>query len=59
MNERDGAGSTPMHIACQEAHLNVVEYLVEHGGNVNERDDDGKAPRDWISSSYCNYEKLD
>ena len=28
--------------------LKVVDCLIEHGGNVNERDNKGMMPRDWI-----------
>ena len=44
MNERDTYGLTPMHYACYKRHLNVVVYLIEHGGNVNERTEDGWTP---------------
>ncbi|CAK5268732.1 unnamed protein product [Mycena citricolor] len=35
---------TPMHAAASYGHLNVLEYLISKGGDVNVTDDDGDTP---------------
>lgn len=42
--KRDGkAGNyTPLHYACQTAHIEVVALLLDHGADVNARADQGK-----------------
>lgn len=38
-------GATPLYLACQEGHLDVVEYLVkEREGDVHLRAQDGMTP---------------
>ena len=34
----------PLHDACRRGHIEIVEYLVEHGANVNVSDNDGITP---------------
>ncbi|BEI87200.1 hypothetical protein CcaverHIS002_0705460 [Cutaneotrichosporon cavernicola] len=43
-NDRDAHSYTPMHAAASYAHLQLLEYLVSVGGNVNLPDDDGDTP---------------
>ncbi|KAI0635658.1 ankyrin [Trametes polyzona] len=35
---------TPMHAAASYGHLNVLEYLISRGGDVNVTDNDGDTP---------------
>ncbi|RDX42124.1 ankyrin [Lentinus brumalis] len=35
---------TPMHAAASYGHLDVLEYLISRGGNVNVTDEDGDTP---------------
>ena len=42
-------GGTPLLIASQEGHLEVVKLLIESGGSVNEADNRGATPL-WIAS---------
>ncbi|KAH9945241.1 ankyrin [Epithele typhae] len=35
---------TPMHAAASYGHLDVLEYLIAHGGDVNVTDEDGDTP---------------
>ncbi|KAI0303816.1 ankyrin repeat-containing domain protein [Multifurca ochricompacta] len=35
---------TPMHAAASYGHLNILEYLISRGGNVNVVDEDGETP---------------
>lgn len=42
-NVRDNQGATPLHLACGR-HINrvIARALLEHGADVNAKDDDGK-----------------
>ncbi|KAG8747303.1 hypothetical protein FRC10_001482 [Ceratobasidium sp. 414] len=40
----DVIGYTPMHAAASYAHLNILEYLIEKGGDVNIADEEGDTP---------------
>ena len=31
-------GRSPLHVAAEEGHTNVVDILVKHGANVDTRD---------------------
>ncbi|KAK0485152.1 ankyrin repeat-containing domain protein [Armillaria novae-zelandiae] len=35
---------TPMHAAASYGHINILEFLLAHGGDVNITDDDGETP---------------
>jgi ankyrin repeat protein len=37
-------GMTPFLAACQSGHLDIVEFLLEKGSNVNEKDNDERTP---------------
>ncbi|VDB88420.1 unnamed protein product [Peniophora sp. CBMAI 1063] len=43
-NAPDPHTYTPMHAAASYGHLDLLEYLVSHGGNVNVTDEDGDTP---------------
>lgn len=43
-NIPDDNAYTPMHAAASYGHLNVLEYLISRGGDVNVEDDDGDTP---------------
>lgn len=40
----DREGKTPLHYAAAKGHLNVVEFLVSKGANVNARNSSGVTP---------------
>jgi ankyrin repeat protein len=40
----DREGKTPLHYAAAKGHLNVVEFLVSKGANVNARNSSGATP---------------
>jgi len=43
-------GRTPLHIAVDQNHQDVVTFLIEKGANVNEKDDSGYEPLHLINS---------
>ena len=34
---------TPIYVACQNGHIEVVKYLVEHGANINKGNNNNNA----------------
>jgi len=44
INKINKDGRTPLFIACQEGHIAIVKYLVDHGANLNREDYDGWTP---------------
>ncbi|OCF54146.1 hypothetical protein L486_08342 [Kwoniella mangroviensis CBS 10435] len=43
-NDKDANSYTPMHAAASYAHLELLNYLLSKGGNINIPDDDGETP---------------
>lgn len=43
-NDPDANSYTPMHAAASYAHIELLEYLVSAGGDVNVKDADGDTP---------------
>ncbi|KAH9850256.1 ankyrin [Lenzites betulinus] len=43
-NAPDPNTYTPMHAAASYGHLNILEYLISRGGDVNVTDNDGDTP---------------
>ena len=41
MNPQDNNGWTPLHEATNNGHLDVTEYLVTHGADINNRGGQG------------------
>ncbi|KAK0500539.1 ankyrin repeat-containing domain protein, partial [Armillaria luteobubalina] len=35
---------TPMHAAASYGHIDILEFLLAHGGDINITDDDGETP---------------
>ena len=51
-NVTDDKGRTPMHIIAQKGvGKNQIELLIEHGGDINSRDADGKTPLDYAQKA--------
>ncbi|KAK4520070.1 uncharacterized protein ATC70_008199 [Mucor velutinosus] len=44
LNCVDYDGRVPLHVACREGHLKVVEYLLLHGAAIHVRDRSGHTP---------------
>ena len=38
------SGRTPLHLAAEKGHVEVVEYLLQKEANVEARDNDGNVP---------------
>ncbi|KAG8762584.1 hypothetical protein FRC15_008436 [Serendipita sp. 397] len=49
-NAPDPNTYTPMHAAASYGHINVLEYLVSKGGDVNITDEDGDTPLYTVES---------
>ena len=51
VNEQTQYGSTTLHAASENGHVEVVKILIQAGGNVNtQRSSDGWTPLHWASS---------
>lgn len=44
INSYDKSGKTILHTAIINGHLNVVDYLITNGTDVNMKDKDGNSP---------------
>ena len=44
MNSMDDNGYTPMHAAASYNHVELIQFLISRGGNVNIQDPDGDTP---------------
>ena len=50
LNSRDDRGLTVLHVASLYGQVAVVDFLLEHGANVNDADADGVTPLHCASS---------
>jgi len=50
-DQRNGAGSTPLHCAARNDRLNAAEILLDFGADVNAKNDDGLTPLDMTKMS--------
>jgi len=46
LNSYDYDGRTALHLAASEGHIDVVQYLIAHGANINLTDARGNKPLD-------------
>lgn len=59
VNSRDKVGMTPLELAAQGDHRDVVEFLLDHGADVNARDSNGGFTAiDLALSSYHHQDVL-
>ena len=40
---------SPLHVAVENHHLEVVEYLIDHGANLNQKDSQGHEPLCYVT----------
>lgn len=45
-------GNTALHYACGMGRVDIVEWLVNHGADVNKQTDKGATPLDCVSGGY-------
>ncbi|KAK6199907.1 ankyrin repeat-containing domain protein [Scheffersomyces amazonensis] len=43
-NAKDPNGYTPIHAAASYGHINLLQYLIEKGGDINIQDNEGDTP---------------
>ena len=55
VNQGDNDGVTPLYVASENGHLEIVKFLIASGGSVNEGDKDGITPL-MIASNYGHFE---
>lgn len=48
ITDSEGKGSTALHCACELSHAELVQWLVEHGADVNARTSSGAAVDDCV-----------
>jgi ankyrin repeat protein len=48
-SRRFNNGSTPLHLVSREGHVEVAQFLVEHGADATAQDEDGWTPLHWAS----------
>ncbi len=46
INSPDAQGETAMHIACRRGFTGIVQTLLDHGGNADIKDPQGRTCRD-------------
>ena len=46
LDGRNNDGQTPLHLACQEGHLDVVRILIAYGASLELIDNEGRTPLD-------------
>jgi len=44
VNEKDGRGGTPLHIAAYRGHNEIIDLLISKGADVNQKDNYGYTP---------------
>ena len=49
INVRDHSGWTPLHDAASNGHVEVMEILLEHGANINDRGEIGSKQSEGVT----------
>jgi ankyrin repeat protein len=44
INGRDESGRAPLHYAVQSDHISIVEFLLQHGAQVDQLSFEGETP---------------
>ena len=56
MNEQDYVGWTPLHEAANFGHLEIVNYLLDYGADIDHRGDAGITP--LIDAASCGHVQM-
>jgi ankyrin repeat protein len=46
INAKTDRGSTPLHLAAEQGHKDIVKLLIDKGANINVKDVYGRTPLD-------------
>ena len=58
VNAKDKYGMTPLHMAAEYGHKEIVELLFTNGANVNAKDEKDRTPLDWVAHGDWNHTKI-
>jgi ankyrin repeat protein len=50
-NSKDPNGYTPIHAAVSYGHIDLLQYLIEQGGDINVQDTEGDTPLHHVEDS--------
>ncbi|PIA16311.1 ankyrin, partial [Coemansia reversa NRRL 1564] len=53
VNAKDENGYTPLHAAASWKHIEILQYLIRNGGDVNIVDSDGDTPLHICEDREC------
>jgi len=57
INIQDGSGWTPLHLASGKGHIEIVEYLLNHGADTELENSHGERPL-WLAAKFGRYETI-
>ena len=52
-------GYTPLYLAAERGHIDIVKLLINNGANISEKSSDGETPLYWVArEGYVDIVKL-
>jgi ankyrin repeat protein len=52
VTQRDRYGNTPAHLAAEFGQLDAIVWLINHGGDINARNDGGKTIKEVLAENF-------